>query len=753
MKVKLKLGNVGSAASLDVDREKRMPIFVSDLQQLLLFSQLGHIAPYTPVRWCNLEKFHRLEKVVVLVIENASLYHYCSYESLMPNLKKFSHKLELVTPSAYKIDIVCDLCTVPLTVPQAVKLLWERGSLQDTSIHIPTVFDKIHHLFPVDLELTPPSVSSLPSTDAFPRTQLLLTGLQMIEENYPLPLKALMENKYKGYVLTKDCYKDVTPLSPMFGIDCEMCLTAVNLELTRISLVDEGGSVIYEEFVKPQTPIKDYLTSYSGITAKKMKGVTKQLKDVQEDLRRILPPDAILVGQSLGNDMDALKMMHPYVIDTSVIYNTTGDRKRKTKLQALAQQFLKENIQTNRKGHCSVEDSKASLNLVKLKLKHNLSFGDAVLKNSMSRAKRQTEVARCNYVTSLLEEVTMTDKTALVVSYEDIVNKYCHYEYEKKNLATKRIIYKSKENNELIVNELCESMDSYSYNIAHLRYLDEEIVSDVPRIMTNIDEWIGKIIKTASIPSLHVVIFAGQHETANGCCFLYVINGKKKLDEQEYCEKLHREIMEQLSLRQQESRLTENYARISNTVRFRLKQYNNQVNQLREKINQSSRLNLTTHDETERRRRQIELLQSKGVQMEKMFKEHNLSTTQDRNRLLGDTASWESDDDEIASGDTQKYTVEQLRVQQKQMLQEQDSGLESLSKIISKQKTIAQSISSEVDLQNDIIEDLGDHIDQTDIRVATETRTIGTINRKDNTCLYWIVIILLFIGIIVVSAV
>lgn len=61
-------------------------------------------------------------------------------------------------------------------------------------------------------------------------------------------------------------------------------------------------------------------------------------------------------------------MMHPYVIDTSVIYNLSGERWRKPKLQALAWQFLGVKIQENAKGHDSAEDSLSSLKLVQLKL-------------------------------------------------------------------------------------------------------------------------------------------------------------------------------------------------------------------------------------------------------------------------------------------------------------------------------------------------------------------------------------------------
>jgi len=65
-------------------------------------------------------------------------------------------------------------------------------------------------------------------------------------------------------------------------------------------------------------------------------------------------------------------MMHPYIIDTSVIYNITGDRFRKTKLALLAQRFLGEEIQQGKKGHCSVEDSTTCMRLTQLKLANGM---------------------------------------------------------------------------------------------------------------------------------------------------------------------------------------------------------------------------------------------------------------------------------------------------------------------------------------------------------------------------------------------
>jgi len=60
--------------------------------------------------------------------------------------------------------------------------------------------------------------------------------------------------------------------------------------------------------------------------------------------------------------------MHPYVIDTSVIFNLTGIAGKKSKLSHLTEVFLEETIQADSGGHCPLEDARSAMKLVKLKL-------------------------------------------------------------------------------------------------------------------------------------------------------------------------------------------------------------------------------------------------------------------------------------------------------------------------------------------------------------------------------------------------
>ncbi|KAK8213481.1 hypothetical protein M8818_002783 [Zalaria obscura] len=160
-------------------------------------------------------------------------------------------------------------------------------------------------------------------------------------------------------------------------VDCEMVTTTTDkFALGRISLIDWSGAIIMDELVKPPDPIRDYLTPYSGLTKEVLDPVTTTLEDIHAKLRTLLTPQTILAGHSLDSDLRALKMSYPFVIDTALLFPHPKGPPQKSSLKWLSQKYLNRAIQNRGPaGHDSVEDAKASLDLIKQKCEKGRAWG------------------------------------------------------------------------------------------------------------------------------------------------------------------------------------------------------------------------------------------------------------------------------------------------------------------------------------------------------------------------------------------
>ncbi|PLW05230.1 hypothetical protein PCANC_27595 [Puccinia coronata f. sp. avenae] len=253
--------------------------------------------------------------------------------------------------------------------------------------------------------------SSKDAVSMDPTTYLLSTE-QMIEQDYPLlhyqpplsaldrrqarirqPLPALSEpssslppfdawltHPQPGYIQTP-VYPDSSLGRPLkiLAVDCEMCVTASGSELTRVTIVDSDEKLVYDQLVLPDLPITDYLTRYSGITEDRLKGITTRLIDVQKKLSELIDFNTVLVGHSLDCDLKALKLAHPWVIDTSVIYQHPRGLPMKPSLKWLASKWLGRDIQSSglpNGGHDSEEDARTAVQLLKKKMQKGLGFGE-----------------------------------------------------------------------------------------------------------------------------------------------------------------------------------------------------------------------------------------------------------------------------------------------------------------------------------------------------------------------------------------
>lgn len=464
----------------------------------------------------------------------------------------FEHQLEVVLPK-HKMNLLEELCFVPLTQSYKEKLIKEYGSLE-TAMQL----NKDHHLihknvFPIEGEAD--NSSELAEGDTFPRTRLLLSPLQMMIEGYPMPLSGEFSERYRDFRFSLPKYKPVTTKSPMFGLDCEMCRTSkAENELARVSIVDENYESVYETLVRPSNPIIDYLTPWSGITKELMEPVTKTLAEVQKEVAAVLPSDAILVGQSLNCDLSAMKIMHPYVIDTSVIFNMTGDRNRKSKLQALAKTFLGEEIQMNKCGHSSIEDSTTSLKLTKLKLSKDIFYGDTALiqKQNINECKKYTGVAASEtngaskdsdqlIATTVLSQAFKRRKTSAIVTTHkrelDLSKFYSKHQFESLNNDSEEsqhgIVHHKVSSAKKVISKTQESVINNDFNISHLNILEdhdsgnssEVSEEDKPNLsIDKVDKWIEKVWNSVSANGLFVVIFGGNNEKTNGITMVRIKN-------------------------------------------------------------------------------------------------------------------------------------------------------------------------------------------------------------------------------------
>ncbi|GAB0196637.1 RNA exonuclease 5 [Grus japonensis] len=310
------------------------------LYELLKYAALGKCHNATQPSWCRIYHQSQLAGVVVIVLREMSQLHFYKFYLQFKHLRKvFRHRFTL-TPST---NFLASLCGEGANLePQNTA----QGLTSTSNECIPKNSD---------LECDP-------IIRKYGGKKRGLTGYMLTleeQKKYDYPIKG--SPRCKGYIYT-ECDQQRTDSSPLFGLDCEMCLTAKGNEVTRVSLVDAQGQCLLNELVKPESTVVNYRTRFSGITKKMLLPVKTRLPDIQTRLKKILPRDAVLVGHSLNGDLQALEMIHPSVIDTSLLF--ARNEGRRFKLKFLAKAVLGKEIQCEQKlGHDPAEDARAALEL------------------------------------------------------------------------------------------------------------------------------------------------------------------------------------------------------------------------------------------------------------------------------------------------------------------------------------------------------------------------------------------------------
>ncbi|ODQ82146.1 hypothetical protein BABINDRAFT_33398 [Babjeviella inositovora NRRL Y-12698] len=337
----------------------RKKISVSDLRDLILHMLCESYLNIPPPTWCTVTNRAQIQHVVFLFVPGLQPRH-------------FGHTDFVKTVSPQRVAPPCEPREDMPFFRATFDTVWPvvaPGSKE-------TLFSSMHAL--TNVPLTKKEKDKLKrdpaSTKRLVLPDLLMTHGQMTANEYPIHSEMGPEGpKAHGWVETVKFFHEG---SHTFALDCEMCLSASGKVLTRISLVDFNDKVLIDEYVKPAEPIVDYLTRYSGISEAILANVTTTLADVQQLLLRTISADDVLIGHSLESDLNVLKVTHPRIIDTSIVYEHVRGPPAKASLKHLASKYLNREIQNNGiHGHSSVEDSQACMDLVKLKLVSGDAFG------------------------------------------------------------------------------------------------------------------------------------------------------------------------------------------------------------------------------------------------------------------------------------------------------------------------------------------------------------------------------------------
>ncbi|RTE73628.1 hypothetical protein BHE90_011920 [Fusarium euwallaceae] len=202
------------------------------------------------------------------------------------------------------------------------------------------------------------------------------------------------------------------PLAPTdraVAFDCEMGYTVYGMELIRLTATSwPTGEELLDVLVRPLGEILDLNSRYSGVwpddlaqaepwsaddTSKpvksgyesvseegELKPKKKQLKvvsspEVARDLLfSLISPKTPLIGHGLENDLNAVRIVHPTIIDTVLLYPHRVGLPYRYGLKMLMDVHLNRKIQqeTGPKmlGHDSAEDARAAGDLVRLKIRN-----------------------------------------------------------------------------------------------------------------------------------------------------------------------------------------------------------------------------------------------------------------------------------------------------------------------------------------------------------------------------------------------
>ncbi|KAI9280198.1 ribonuclease H-like domain-containing protein [Umbelopsis sp. AD052] len=277
---------------------------------------------------------------------------------------------------------------------------------------------------------------------------LMLDHSQLVAYSYPIHSYHQADLVLpEGWMETSiDKSKMVEDPTRILSMDCEMCVSTKGRVLTRVAIVDRDGKLLLDELVKPNEPIIDYVTQYSGITEEMLKDVTTTHGEAQQMVMDLLDENTMLLGHSLDNDLSSLRIRHPFIIDTAVTFPHPSGPPLKASLKWLTNKWLSKDIQNASTGHHPVEDAQACLDLVEKKLRQGASFGifqsdmDSILDHLSDASQPKTGAILCTKTTMNTKDqshANQDDSFSITADDDELANQVCA-KIQQKDLVVAR---------------------------------------------------------------------------------------------------------------------------------------------------------------------------------------------------------------------------------------------------------------------------------------------------------------------------
>eukprot|EP00035_Acanthoeca_spectabilis_P020098 m.431140 g.431140 ORF g.431140 m.431140 type:complete len:241 (+) comp17262_c0_seq1:50-772(+) len=208
------------------------------------------------------------------------------------------------------------------------------------------------------------------------------------------------------------------------------------------------------------------------------------------------------------------------------------------------------------------------------------------------------------------------------------------------------------------------------------------------------------------------------------------------------------------------TRSGQNAAKVTSQIRRLLNELQLSVRGLEDAVNQAGNEYHITDAEFSRRQNLVATLKGRWDELQSGYGRdgraggNSGATGFERNQLFGVQESGDDRQRYREEGDaTRGLDNHGMLERQQQIMRDQDQGLDILQASIARQKNMGLAIGNELDDQNDMLDELGDAMDNTDARLTRETQHVIKVTENAKSGGMCCCIVLLVIAIIAVAAV